>query len=147
MPYSNGHVENRTAGPTRRNRTSGARPGPATGAYACVGKVDWNPTKPLVRASTLCSRLGGCPTQGVLTLVSPEKLDTDRHTDSTPDRGDGRRLGHPGDACTMILAPSNLRYRGTTVTEQRNPGARPSLTSAVSRAQSSDSANATYEAS
>jgi len=40
-----------------------------------------------------------------------------------------------------------LRYRGTTVTAQRSPGARPSLTSAVSSAQSSDSANATYEAS
>jgi len=43
--------------------------------------------------------------------------------------------------------PLTFCYRGTTVTGQRSPGAPPSLTSAVSSAQSSDSANATYEAS
>jgi hypothetical protein len=54
------------------------------------------------------------------------------------------------DVLVTDLAPIDLvhgHYRGTTVTGQRSPGALPILTSAVSSAQPSDSANATYEAS
>lgn len=43
--------------------------------------------------------------------------------------------------------PVTHLYRGTTVTAQRTPGARPSRPSAVSRLQPRSSASATYEAS